>query len=886
MTTKPWRKPLFIGVFVAVVFFGFRKLGLLLAIGGGVTPLSPSFGVAWAMLLVFGAEYWPAIYLSGFVSSLTFGFPWPIALGLATTTVIKVIAGVRLFSWFSRFRSQLEHFEFPAAGLCTALVIPFLGATLTFGVQHLSTSTPIGRNLPAWSTLWLEDMLALLIAATVLIPLLEPIRSGWKGWDFKRLAGVAGITVAVACVSWLVIVKTPSYPTLFFLLPSMLFFSVWREEAASGLVAMAIAAVAIWAAETGRGPLAGGSAPDNVHALTFFVVSVMVNALAIWCFSRAGTLALAGGIVLAGCFLAGLLFLSLDRSRIDADRLHLESVVESARAEMKQQLAEYQSVLRGASQYLSATPRIDRSLWRTYLGNLHLLDRYPDGSTMSVVVPVASDRLQEFAAEQHAFDHAEFKIHAALSGTDKAPSDHFIVMAMEPLATNPGALGSDHATDPLRKRAIEMARDYGDPTLSRPVRVTRQGKPRTAFGLYVPVYRAGAPLNTVAERRAAFIAVTNTIFGTKEFFDRAFMFQLGPLDISVFDGKLPGANLMYQSASQSSSPSFERTEQMTFGGATWTIGWNRGRDFGPVSRAPSAWAVGGVELVSLLLAGLIMILQSTGRRTEAVVRERTAELALALNAAGAANQAKSQFLANMSHEIRTPMNGVIAMTEVVLDMELGCDERECIETIRESGQALMTVINDILDFSKIEAGKLDFETLDFQVGGVVDGSVRLVAESARAKGLEITSLIHPDVCRNLRGDPGRLRQVLVNLMGNAVKFSYSGNILVEVQKEFEDCSQVLLRFIVKDEGIGIPSDIQAKLFSPFTQADGSTTRKHGGTGLGLALSKLLVGRMGGEIGVESAPGIGSTFWFTARFEKQGAAGAEQPSVAAQTLVVD
>ncbi len=505
---------------------------------------------------------------------------------------------------------------------------------------------------------------------------------------------------------------------------------------------------------------------------------------------------------------------------------------------------------------------------------------------MSVVVPVASDRLQEFAAEQHAFDHTEFKIHAALSGTDKAPSDHFVVMAMEPLGTNPGALGSDHATDPLRKRAIEMARDYGDPTLSRPMRVTRQGKPRTAFALYVPVYRAGAPLNTVAERRAAFTAVTNTIFGTKEFFDRAFMFQLGQLAISVFDGEPTGANLMYQSASQSSSPSYERTEQMTFGGATWTIGWNRGRDFGPVSRAPSAWAVGGVELVSLLLAGLIMILQSTGRRTEAVVRERTAELAQALIAAGAANQAKSQFLANMSHEIRTPMNGVIAMTEVVLDMELGGDERECIETIRDSGQALMTVINDILDFSKIEAGKLDFETLDFEVGGVVDGAVRLFAESARTKRLEVTSVIQPDVGRSLRGDPGRLRQVLINLIGNAVKFSDSGNIVVEVKNEFEDCSQGLLRFSVRDEGIGIPSDIQAKLFFPFTQADGSTTRKYGGTGLGLALSKLLVEKMGGEVGVESAPGIGSTFWFTARFEKQGAAGAEQPSVGAQTLVVD
>ncbi len=370
MTTKPCWKPLLIGVFVAVVFFGFRKLGLLLAVGGGVTPLSPSFGVAWAMLLVFGVEYWPAICLSGFVSSLTFGFPWPIALALATTTVIKVIAGVRLFSWLSRYRSQLEHFEFPAAGLCTALAIPFLGATLTFGVLHLSMSTPLGRNPPAWSTLWLEDMLAILIAATVLIPLLEPIRSGWKNWDFKRLAGVAGITAAVAFVSWLVIVKTPSYPTLFFLLPFMLLFSVWREEAASGLVAMAIAAVAIWAAETGRGPLAGGSTLDNVHALTFFVVSVMVYALAIWCFSRAGTLALAGGIVLAGCFLAGLLFLSLDRSRIEADRLHLEGVVESARAEMKQQLAEYQSVLRGAGASTSLPHResivpCGALMWRT-----------------------------------------------------------------------------------------------------------------------------------------------------------------------------------------------------------------------------------------------------------------------------------------------------------------------------------------------------------------------------------------------------------------------------------------------------------------------------------------------------------------------------------------
>jgi signal transduction histidine kinase len=875
MNTKRWQHPLVIGVLVAALYYGFRRLGLLLAIGGGVTPLSPSFGLAWALLLVLGTGYWPAIFLSGFVSTFASGFPWLIALGSAATTVIRVIASVRIFLWFSRWRARLGYLETPVAGLSTALIAPILGATLTYAVLHIPLATPLGRNLPTWRILWWEDMTATLIAVAVVIPLLEPIRSGWKGWDYGRIVRAAILTAAVACVSWLVIVSTPSYPALFFLLPSMLLLSVWIEETTSGLAASAIAAIAIWATETGRGPLAGGSVLDRVDALTFFIISVMVIALAIWCFSRAETLALAGGTVLGGCFLAGSLFLYLDANRIDTDRHHLEGVVESARDEIRQQLDAHQSVLRGASQYLSGAPRIDRAMWHIYAENLHLLDRYPGESTLSVLVPVASDRLQEFAAAQHDFDHTEFKIHKVLSGTDEAPSDHFVVMALEPPAINPGALGADHATDPLRRRAIEMARDRDEPVLSKPIRVTQGGQPRSAFALYVPVYRAGAPLNTVAERRAAFRATVNSIFGTKEFFDHAFLSQPGQLEMSVFDGKPEGQNLMYQSGG-SSPQNFERTDQMTFAGTTWTIRWNRGRDFGSFSRTPSAWAVACAELVSLLLAGLMMILQSSGRRTEAIVRERTAALAVALDAAGAANQAKSQFLANMSHEIRTPMNGVIAMTEVVLEMQLGVEEREYIETIRESGQALMKVINDILDFSKIEAGKLDFETLDFNVVEVVEGAKRLFVEQARIKGLEITSLIQPDVCRNLRGDPGRLRQVLVNLLGNAVKFSNSGTITVGVSKDFEDSCQALLRFSVQDQGIGIPSDVQAKLFSPFTQADGSTTRKYGGTGLGLALSKLLVENMGGTVGVESADGKGSTFWFTTRLEKQRATATESP----------
>jgi signal transduction histidine kinase/CheY-like chemotaxis protein len=531
--------------------------------------------------------------------------------------------------------------------------------------------------------------------------------------------------------------------------------------------------------------------------------------------------------------------------------------------------------LYGVRGFFAGSQNVSREEFRQFVGVRNLKDEFPGSLGLGYIARVRQAAVDSFVEAQRKDLVPDFKFQSL----SEYHGDPYIIQFIEPDSSNRPALGLNVASETFRREAAERAMHSGKPTITEPITLVQDRKQRTGFLFFLPQYRTDLPLETDKQRDSALLGWAYFPLVIDPIIER----NLKPLyrhyGFELFETRSNGeAKSIFISHPENMSEikaesRFSHAYVDTLGDRQWLlIAYSRPSFVTWSSRIiPSALVVMGF-IVSAFIMSLVFVMRRTEKKALTLATEMTQQLRDAKEAADSASAAKSRFLATMSHEIRTPMNGFLGMLQVLESTPLNDEQRECTSTMKHSGESLLQIINDILDFSKIEAGKLELENRNFSLLKICQESVELLIYKAKEKNLDLSLAYPPSAPRYFQGDPGRIRQVILNFLSNAIKFTEAGSVRLQVELQrvphAEGASEASATHVshqvtltVIDTGIGIRPDQINKLFRDFSQADSSTTRKFGGTGLGLAISKSLVESMGGQVHVESRNGKGSKFSF-------------------------